>query len=380
MFSRNTVMIIAELNYSNYSYWSVVVLGHNAVGWHSEHWHWLLVGILCGGETRCANWFIFSIYNLICSIVQSYTPVFHHHPRHAKTNNKTFALDKAPHCWWYKQASLTATQRPNISEGECALKGQQQQQQQEGEDEGIQLLQLKEGLSWTETSQRPRFQSSPAPALMPACVYWPPCSLTEPLSMLHANMMLFCYSTSCTAMLWSILVYSYPWVESSGLTCFRCQIQGDKEKLLYELDSVQAELEKCRMISERWDPEIDLSLHSVHLHFKYFIYIIRSRQIIYVMWTTVFRIFIHIVLQATEGEGGRAGRHRLQEGAIRQTAGRCHPSPCCCHSETRCLTVYWCGSTRSNSIPSLLSLSLDLFTEQRLNVTFQGLLSSKEKT
>ena len=192
--------------------------------------------------------------------------------------------------------------------------------------------------------------------------------------------MLFCYSTSCTAMLWSILVYSYPWVESSGLTCFRCQIQGDKEKLLYELDSVQAELEKCRMISERWDPEIDLSLHSVHLHFKYFIYIIRSRQIIYVMWTTVFRIFIHIVLQATEGEGGRAGRHRLQEGAIRQTAGRCHPSPCCCHSETRCLTVYWCGSTSSNSIPSLLSLSLDLFTEQRLNVTFQGLLSSKEKT
>ena len=35
------------------------------------------------------------------------------------------------------------------------------------------------------------------------------CTGVHALSMLHANMMLFNYSTSCTAMLWSILVYYY---------------------------------------------------------------------------------------------------------------------------------------------------------------------------
>ena len=29
------------------------------------------------------------------------------------------------------------------------------------------------------------------------------------------------------------------------------QVQGDKEKLLYELDTLQAELEKCNMSSSR---------------------------------------------------------------------------------------------------------------------------------
>ena len=82
--------------------------------------------------------------------------------------------------------------------------------------------------------------------------------------------MLFNYSTSCTARLWSILVYSYTLKKIScwwKVTCFLCQIQGDKEKLLYELDSVQAELEKCRMISERWDSRFH------YLRFKYFIFI-----------------------------------------------------------------------------------------------------------
>merc|ERR1719500_1757014 len=41
------------------------------------------------------------------------------------------------------------------------------------------------------------------------------------------------------------------------------EIQGDKEKLLYELDSVQAELEKCRMISERLQKEKEDALADI---------------------------------------------------------------------------------------------------------------------
>ena len=33
------------------------------------------------------------------------------------------------------------------------------------------------------------------------------------------------------------------------------QVQGDKEKLLYELDTLQAELEKCNMSSSRLQKE-----------------------------------------------------------------------------------------------------------------------------
>ena len=85
------------------SYWSVVYARTQcsrmtfrtltlAFGWNIM-WRWSSV----------VQRFIFSIYNLICSILQSYT-VFHH-PRHAKTNNKTFAFDKATHGLWNKQAS-----------------------------------------------------------------------------------------------------------------------------------------------------------------------------------------------------------------------------------------------------------------------------------
>ena len=38
---------------------------------------------------------------------------------------------------------------------------------------------------------------------------------------------------------------------SSVLTSLVFQVQGDKEKLLYELDTLQAELEKCNMSSSR---------------------------------------------------------------------------------------------------------------------------------
>ena len=89
-----------------------------------------------------------------------------------------------------------------------------------------------------------------------------PCAVQ--VSMLHVNMMLFSYSTSCTARLKASLYTltpssKFPWSRHS-VTCCLCQIQGDKEKLLYELDSVQAELEKCRMISERWTKQY-FSLH-----------------------------------------------------------------------------------------------------------------------
>ena len=47
IFQKSTVMIIAELNYSLHTDF---VIGHMPVGWHSEHWHWLLVGILCWGD------------------------------------------------------------------------------------------------------------------------------------------------------------------------------------------------------------------------------------------------------------------------------------------------------------------------------------------
>ena len=79
-------------------------------------------------------------------------------------------------------------------------------------------------------------------------------------------MMLFSYSTSCTARLKASLYTLTPSrkfpLSRQSVTCCLCQIQGDKEKLLYELDSVQAELEKCRMISERWTKQY-FSLHNI---------------------------------------------------------------------------------------------------------------------
>ena len=99
---------------------------------------------------------------------------------------------------------------------------------------------------------------------LPACVFWGPCAVQ--VSMLHVNMMLFSYSTSCTARLKASLYTLTPSRKFSlsrqSVTCCLCQIQGDKEKLLYELDSVQAELEKCRMISERWRQH-SFSLHNI---------------------------------------------------------------------------------------------------------------------
>ena len=41
------------------------------------------------------------------------------------------------------------------------------------------------------------------------------------------------------------------WPLSSVLNSVLFQVQGDKEKLLYELDTLQAELEKCNMSSSR---------------------------------------------------------------------------------------------------------------------------------
>ena len=88
---------------------------------------------------------------------------------------------------------------------------------------------------------------------LPACVFWGLCAVQ--VSMLHVNMMLFSYSTSCTARLKASLYTLTPSrkfpLSRQCVTYCLCQIQGDKEKLLYELDTVSAELEKCRMISDR---------------------------------------------------------------------------------------------------------------------------------
>ena len=84
-------------------------------------------------------------------------------------------------------------------------------------------------------------------------------------------------------------------------------------------------------------------------------------------------IFIHIDLQATEGEGRRAGRHRLQERAIRQTAGRRRRPPTSPSRPLRRPARQSTDVCPPDQILFLFSLSLDLFTEQRLNVTFQGL-------
>ena len=45
------------------------------------------------------------------------------------------------------------------------------------------------------------------------------------------------------------------WPLSSVLNSVVFQVQGDKEKLLYELDTLQAELEKCNMSSSRLQKE-----------------------------------------------------------------------------------------------------------------------------
>ena len=147
---------------------------------------------------------------LICSILQSYTVGFPPtHPRHvAKTNNKTFAFDLLP----FKQASHrnnTTTIKPLSKENVwAARKGQRQEK-----EERIWLLQRNEGLSWTETSQRPRSWISIPAQSLPACVYWAPCC--------PCCMLTWCSSIAQhhaqQAMLWSILVYS---CTSSVLTFF----------------------------------------------------------------------------------------------------------------------------------------------------------------
>ena len=94
------------------------MLGYKTVGWHSEHWHWLLVGILCWGETLlCKLWFISSIYlNLISSILQSYTLGFP--PPSTRCKNKQQNI-----CFWFADTSrlptATSQQRSNVYKGEC---------------------------------------------------------------------------------------------------------------------------------------------------------------------------------------------------------------------------------------------------------------------
>ena len=172
-------------------------------------------------------------------------PVFHE-ARHATTNNKTFAFDKAAALSFYAiQASLTLIHCPIIYQENFAKESvsfSAQSKAKRGGDVAIKTCDVEVAKSEPIECRR-----------LPACVFWGPCAVQ--VSMLHVNMMLFSYSTSCTARLKASLYTLTPSrkfpLSRQSVTCCLCQIQGDKEKLLYELDSVQAELEKCRMISER---------------------------------------------------------------------------------------------------------------------------------
>ena len=140
-FSRNTVMIIAGLNYSLPTDF---VIGHNAVGWHSEHWHWLLVGILCWGErseTLCKD--LFAQFAILFAQYCNHTLIFHH-PRHAKQTTKHLLHTADTSRLLSLQHNDQLFSKGNVCRSPAA-----------GKERGMILYQFcswRRGLSWTETS------------------------------------------------------------------------------------------------------------------------------------------------------------------------------------------------------------------------------------
>ena len=198
MFSRKTVMIIAELNYSFHTD-QLFMLGHNAVGWHSEHWHWLLVGILCGGEAAlCKD--LFSQFTILFAQYCNHTP-FSTTLDTQKQTTKHLLLTKLHTADTSK--ILTTTQRPFFfTKGNvCGLN----RSAAGGREGGFGINFAAEGGGWA--GQRLLRDLDLSQSQASPCQHV--CTGVHALSMLHANMMLFNYSTSCTAMLWSILVYYY---------------------------------------------------------------------------------------------------------------------------------------------------------------------------
>ena len=197
MFSRKTVMIIAELNYSFHTD-QLFMLGHNAVGWHSEHWHWLLVGILCWGETRCVKIYFLNLqsYFLNIAIVHTFSTTVDTQ----KQTTKHLLLTKLHTADTSK--ILTTTQRPFFfTKGNvCGLN----RSAAGGREGGFGINFAAEGGGWA--GQRLLRDLDLSQSQASPCQHV--CTGVHALSMLHANMMLFNYSTSCTAMLWSILVHS----------------------------------------------------------------------------------------------------------------------------------------------------------------------------
>jgi hypothetical protein len=147
------------------------------------------------------TWILFPRY---CN----HTHLVFHHPRHvAKTNNKTFAFDLLI------QAGFSPQHHNNDQTftKENVWEGPQRSALGEGGRDLIIAAEWGAELDgdFSETKIL-NFNSSPVPTSM--------CLLGSMMSMLHANnMMLFYCSTSCTAMLWSILVFS---CTSSVLTFF----------------------------------------------------------------------------------------------------------------------------------------------------------------
>ena len=192
-------------------------------------------------ETHCVEIYFLNLQSYLLNIAI----IFANHPFSTKLDTqqqttKHLLFDNAAALSFYAiQASLTLTHRPIIYQGNFAKESVSFSAQPKAKRGGCDVEVAK-----SEPIERRR---------LPACVFWGLCAVQ--VSMLHVNMMLFSYSTSCTARLKASLYTLTPSRKFSSsrqsVTCCLCQIQGDKEKLLYELDSVQAELEKCRMISER---------------------------------------------------------------------------------------------------------------------------------
>ena len=198
-------------------------------------------------ETHCVEIYFLNLQSYLLNIAI----IFANHPFSTKLDTqqqttKHLLFDNAAALSFYAiQASLTLSHRPIIYQGNIAKESASfsaQSKAKRGGDVAIKTCDVEVAQSEPIECRR-----------LPACVFWGPCAVQ--VSMLHVNMMLFSYSTSCTARLKASLYTLTPSRKFSlsrqSVTCCLCQIQGDKEKLLYELDSVQAELEKCRMISER---------------------------------------------------------------------------------------------------------------------------------
>ena len=138
-------------------------------------------------ETHCVEIYFLNLQSYLLNIAN----IFANHPFSTKLDTqqqttKHLLFDNAAALSFYAiQASLTLTHRPIIYQGNFAKESVSFQLSPRLRGGGCDVEVAK-----SEPNERRR---------LPACVFWGPCAVQ--VSMLHVNMMLFSYSTSCTARL-----------------------------------------------------------------------------------------------------------------------------------------------------------------------------------